>query len=354
MQVITVILQYTLSIVALSIIVIFHELGHFLMAKLSGVHVEEFFMGFGPKIWKFKDRKGTVYGIRAIPLGGYNKLLGMDRSEPVLSNLKNKAYYNKPIYKKLLILIGGPGFSIFFAVLLIMIYLSMGVMVPTTVIDYVETGAPADTDGFEIGDKVVSLEGRSINSWDDFSAFTKEYPGEEVKYKVIRQDEELEIKVKLDIKDSQGYLGISPSYEKKSLGFAGTIKEGFRITWDISVSYVKLFGMLVTGRIPLSQARPVSPVGVVSIFQQSVSIGIQDFIFFVALVSILMGYGNLIPILPLDGGNILIVLIEAIIRKPVPRGVIQVISSVGVFILVSLTILAFILDIINPFDIINL
>jgi regulator of sigma E protease len=83
MQVLTTILQYILAIIGLSLIIIVHELGHFLMAKLSGIHVEEFFIGFGPKLFKFKDRRGTTYGLKAIPVGGYNKLLGMDRNESI-------------------------------------------------------------------------------------------------------------------------------------------------------------------------------------------------------------------------------------------------------------------------------
>ncbi len=358
MQVMTVILQYILAIFALSLIVIIHEFGHFLMAKLSGVHVEEFFIGFGPKVFQFKGKGGTVYGMGAIPLGGYNKLLGMDRNEPVPPGMEGKSFRNKPAYKKLIISIGGIGFNVIFAVLLIGVFLSFAA--PTTTVDYIQPDSPADMSDFGVGDKVIALEGQSIESWDDFSTLTKKYPGEDVTYKVVRQGEEIELKVKLDIVDGRGYLGISPSgafspgYAIKEFGFFGLIKESFRMTWEITVNYIKLFGMLFTGEIPLSQARPVSPVGIVSIFQQSASIGAQNFIFFVALVSMVMGYGNLIPILPLDGGNIMLIIIESIMRKPVPGKILEVVNSIGIFILVSLIIIAFVMDILNPFSIVNL
>ncbi len=354
MQIVITILQYILAIAGLSLIVFVHESGHFSMAKLGGIHVEEFFIGFGPKLIKFRDRGGTSYGISAIPLGGYNKILGMDRNESVPSQLRDKAFYNKPFYKKLLVVIGGIGFNIIFAVLLIIIYLSMGIMAPTTVIDYIEPDSPAEAGGFKIGDKVNSLEGQAIESWDDFSAMTKKFPGEEVTYTVIRGDSEIKLKVKLDNIEGQGFLGIGPGYIEEKLGFIGTIKESFKIIWDISVTYVRLFGMLFSGKIPLSEARPVSPVGIVSIFQQSASMGIQNFIFFVALVSLLLGYGNLIPILPLDGGNIVFIIIESIRRKPVPKKVLEVANSIGLFILISFMIIAFVLDIIKPFDIMNI
>jgi len=354
MQVLTTILQYILAIIGLSLIVIVHEFGHFLMAKLNGIHVEEFFVGFGPKLFKFKDRRGTAYGVKALPLGGYNKLLGMDRNEPIPSGMEDKTFYNKPFYKKLPVLIGGVSFNIIFAVILIGISLSMGVIAPTTIIDYIQPEAPADTSGFKIGDEIISLNNQKIESWDDFSALTKKYPGKEVTYTVIRNGEEIKLEVKLDNVEGQGYLGISPTGIEKKLGFFEIVKESFRTIWDISVAYIKLFGMLFSGKIPLSEARPVSPVGIVNIFQQSVSMGIQNFIFFVALVSLLMGFGNLIPIIPLDGGHIVLIIIETIRKRPVPRKVLEVFNSIGIFILVSILIVGFIFDIINPFDLTNM
>ena len=354
MQVITTILQYILAIIGLSLIVLVHEFGHFLMAKLSGIHVEEFFIGFGPKLFKFKDRKGTTYGISAIPVGGYNKLLGMDRNESVPPHLKDKAFQNKPFYKKLLVSIGGVGFNIIFAVILIGIFLSMGVLVPTTIIDYIQPETPADTGGFEVGDKVIALNDQKIESWDDFSSLTKKYPSGEVTYTVVRDGEEIKLVVKLDKVEGQGYLGIGPQYVKEKLGFFEIVKESFRVTWDISITYIKLFGMLLSGKIPFSEARPVSPVGIVNIFQQSASMGMQNFIFFIALVSLLMGFGNLIPIFPLDGGNIVLIIVETIRKKPVPRKVLETLNFIGIFILVSLLIIGFVFDIINPFDIRNM
>ena len=357
MQVLTTILQYILAIIGLSMIVIVHEFGHFLMAKLSGIHVEEFFIGFGPKLFKFKDRRGTAYGISAIPVGGYNKLLGMDRNESIPPNLKNKAFQNKPFYKKMLVAIGGVGFNVIFAVILIGIILSFA---PTVIISFIEPESPADINGFKVSDEVIALNDQKIESWDDFSEVTEEHPDKVVTYTVIRGGEEIKLEVKLGNVEGQGYLGISPRYTVspryaiEKFGFFGVIKESLRITWDISVTYVKLFGMLFSGKIPLSEARPVSPIGLVSLFQQFASISMQDFLFFVALVSILMGFGNLIPILPLDGGNIVLIIIEAVRRKPVPRKVLEIFNSVGVFIMVSILIIGFVFDIVNPIDISNL
>ncbi|MEA2015343.1 MAG: M50 family metallopeptidase [Actinomycetota bacterium] len=358
MQFVTIIIQYLLSIAALSLIVIVHELGHFSMARLSGVRVEEFFIGFGPKLFKVKDRRGTTFGISAIPFGGYNKLLGMDRNERIPSGMENKSFHNKPAYKKLLISIGGTGFNIIFAVLLIWIFLCFAA--PTTTIGYVEPGSAADEADFKLEDRFVSMEGHKIEKWEDFVLLTENNPGEEVNYIIERNGEEAEIKVKLTDKDGEGYLGVAPSqyfnpgYAIKNYGFFGLIKESFTMTWDITITYVKAFGMLFSGEIPISEARPVSPVGILNMFRQTASMGMQDFIFFIALISILIGYGNMIPILPLDGGNILFIIIESIRKRPVPQKVIEYFNYAGVFILVSLMLIAVVLDIINPFSFVNL
>ncbi len=354
MQILTTILQYILAIIGLSLIIIVHELGHFSMAKMGQIHVEEFFIGFGPKLFKFKDRRGTTYGISALPIGGYNKILGMDRNESIPPDMKDKSFQNKPFFKKFLVAIGGPGFNVIFAVILVGIFLSMGVLVPTTTIDFVQPESPAEISSFKIGDEVIALGDKRIESWDDFSEVTKENPGKEVTYTVIRNGEEIKLEVKLNNVEGQGYLGISPSSVEEKLGFLEIVKESVKMTWDISIGYVKVIGMLFSGKIPLSEARPVSPIGVVSIFQQYASTGMQNFIFFVAFVSILIGFSNLIPILPLDGGNIVLIIIEAIRRKPVPRKVLEIFNSIGIFILVSILIIGIVFDIIKPFNIMNM
>ena len=156
------------------------------------------------------------------------------------------------------------------------------------------------------------------------------------------------------ILDGKGYLGISPRYIEKKLGFFEVIGESFKMTGEILVTYVKLFGQLFTGRIPFEEARPVSPIGVVSIFQQSISMGFQNFLLFMALVSIIIGFGNLLPLLPLDGGNIVLLAVETIRRKPLPRRLVEIGNYFGIFLMVAILILGFVFDIISPFNLSNM
>lgn len=345
-----IILQYLMAIAGFSLIILAHESGHFIFAKMNKIHVVEFFIGFGPKLVKFvSKRSGTMYGISAIPLGGYNRILGFDRSEKVPEDKKDMVFYDKPFYKKFLVVIGGGLFNIIFTIFLITIYFSMGVFQPTNIIDYIQPNSPASIYGFEKGDKIIAINDARVDNWDEFSVLTKANPGKEITYTILRNGTELKIKAKLDTVDNQGFLGISPLMIKQHLDFGTVIRESFKMTWGISVSYVKLFGMLFSGKIPFSEARPVSPIGVISIFQQSASMGFQDFILFVALVSLLLAFGNFLPILPVDGGHIVIIIIEAIRRKAISKKAIEIYNNIGLFLVISLFIIGFIFDIISPF-----
>ncbi len=349
-----IVLQYLLAIIGMSLIIIVHEFGHFIFARAGRMYVHEFFIGFGPRLFKFKSKAGTVYGLKAVPVGGYVKVMGMDRNEVIPDDKRQMSYHNKPFYKKFFTIFGGAGFNVIFAVILIGIFLSMGLYEPGTTIEYVQPETPADISGFQIGDKVTAIDGEKIGTWDEFVSLTQSKPGKEVAYTIIRDSSEIEVNPILDTVEGSGYLGISPEYVKTYMSFPQVIKESFVMTWDIITTYVKLFGKLFTGQIPFDQARPVSPIGVISIFQQSISMGMQNFILFLALVSILIGFGNLLPILPLDGGNIVLLIIETIRKKPIPQRVLEVANSIGIFLMVALLITGFVFDIISPFDLTNM
>jgi len=347
---IPIVFQYLLAILGFSIIILVHEYGHYIFAKLSGIHVLEFFIGFGPKILKYKSkRSGTMYGISAVPLGGYNRILGMSREEKIPEGMEERVFYNKPYYKKFMVISGGGLFNIILTIICIMIYLSMGVFMPVNTVDYVQPDSPAELSGFQVGDEVIALNGEEIESWEEFVSLTKERPGESVIYSIIRNGEEMDLQVELDVVDNAGYLGVGPKAEKVKLGFLEVIKEGFKMTGELFVAYVKLFGMLLSGKIPFSEARPASPIGVISIFQQSVAMGIQNFILFLGLVSLLLAFGNFLPILPVDGGHLVIITLEAIRKKPVSKKAIEVYTTLGLVFIVSLLLIGFIFDIISPF-----
>ena len=349
-----IVLQYALAIIGFSIIIIVHEFGHFIFAKINKIFVEEFFLGMGPKILKFKSKSGTLWGLCAIPVGGYNKIAGMDREEIIPEERKDKVYYRKSFWVKFSVIFGGALMNAVFAVLLIFVFLSMGVYSPTNSIDFVEKSSPAQEYGLKVNDKMLYLNDIKIQTWDDFSVNVKKYPNQIVSFRVLRDGKELKIDVALGVKEGSGYLGISPKIEKVKMGFGGLIKETFKLVGDFIVSYFRLMGMLFAGKLSFAQARPVSPIGVVAIFQQSAALGFQNYIILVALVSLMLGLSNLIPLLPFDGGHILINIIEAIRKKPISRKAIQIFSNIGIAVLVSLFIVGIVFDIIKPINISNM
>jgi len=254
----------------------------------------------------------------------------------------------------MMIIVGGVSMNAVLAVILIGIFLSMGAFALTNSIEYVQPGSPAEIYGFEVGDKVVALNEEKIESWEEFASLTKSHPGEMVTYTVIRDGKELKIKTELDNVNGEGFLGISPAAVKKEMSFFGIVKESFVMTWEISKSYANLFLMLLSGKLSFTEARPVSPIGVISIFQQSASMGLQNFILFVALVSLMLTFGNLIPILPLDGGHIVVLLIEAVRRKSVSEKFLEIYSKIGIAIIICLLATGLIFDIISPFNLQNM
>jgi regulator of sigma E protease len=350
----SVFLQYLLAILGFSLIIIVHEFGHFIFAKINKIFVEEFFIGMGPKILKFKAKSGTLWGLAAIPIGGFNKISGMDRDEEVPKDKKDQTYYSKSFWVKFSVIFGGALMNIIFAIILLIVFFSMGVYKPINSINYIEKNSPAQIYGLKINDKILSLNDIKIKDWNDFATVVKKYPNQEVVFKIQRDNKEINIKIKLADKNGEGYLGVSPKIEKERLGFLGVLKESFKLLGNFIISYFKLLGLLIVGKLPFSQARPVSPIGVVNIFQQSAAMGFQNFILIVALVSLILGFSNLIPLLPLDGGHIVINIIEAIRKKPVSKKAFQIYSNIGIIIFIALFVVGFLFDIIKPINLSNM
>ncbi|MHB9128135.1 MAG: M50 family metallopeptidase, partial [Candidatus Humimicrobiaceae bacterium] len=240
-----IVLQYILAIIGFSLIILVHEFGHFIFAKINKIFVEEFFIGMGPKILKFKSKSGTLWGLSAIPVGGFNKIAGMDREEKVPKERKDQVYYNKSFWVKFSVIFGGALMNVVFAVLLIMVFFSMGIYSPANSIDFIEKDSPAEIYGLKVNDEILYLNDTQIKNWDDFSVNVKKYPQKSVSFKILREGKELQINVKLGVKEGSGYLGISPKVEKVKMGFGGIIRETFKLTGNFVITYFKLLGMLI-------------------------------------------------------------------------------------------------------------
>ncbi len=341
-------------IIVLGVLIFVHELGHFLVAKLTGVGVVKFSLGFGPKLIGKKVGE-TEYLISALPLGGYVKMIGESLEEEVPEGMEDKSFSNKRPLTKILIVLAGPAFNIVFAILLLSSLWVYGVPTLTTKIGDVKEGMPAYEAGIKKGDVVLSIMGHPVSKWEELSKFIKESEGpirmklkrDDTIYSVIVEPRVTEIKNVFGEEESVRVIGISASGETVIIRYnpftalvKGTI-QGFRIVGLTAISIKKLF----EGKVPLKTVG--GPILIAQLAGEQAKHGARNFIFFIALLGINLGVINLLPIPILDGGHIVFFIVELIRRKPVSEKGVLVAQKIGIAILVLIMALAFYNDILR-------
>jgi len=337
------------AIILLGIIIFVHEFGHFLFAKLLGVRVLKFSLGFGPKIIgkKYGD---TEYIISAIPLGGYVKMLGEVPGEELKDEEKPFAYNYQKIWKRFVIVFFGPVFNIFFAVIIFFFSFINGLPILVPEIGEVMPSMPAEKVGLLKGDKVIEVNGISVHQWDQMTEIIHENPGKQIDLKIRRNDTVLQMSVQPEkkiVKDifgqgrEVGLIGIKPSgntvikKENASDAFADSVARTGEISVLTLVSIVKLIQRV----IPMDTIG--GPILIVQMAGEQASKGLLNFFIFMAIININLGVLNLLPIPILDGGHILFLGIEAIRRKPLSEKVIALSQKIGLAII--LTLMAFVI-----------
>lgn len=361
MEILVNILYYVIPfIVLLGILVFVHEFGHFLMARLSGVEVSTFSIGFGKELWGYKDKRNTYWKICVIPLGGYCQFLGDDDASSVTSKKKKltkaeqkKAFAFQNPFKKLLIVLAGPGFNYLFAVLLyVCLFMALGRFTyPPVVGEVMPEGAAAQA-GIVKGDRILSINGVSIANFSDISREVALAADRFVHVEVLRGDQnlvfefpltEIEIEQRNGKMIKQYMLGvrsvscIEAGYEK--VGFFKAIYLSFQEVGDVTTATLRGVGQMIMGK------RSTEDVGgIIRIAEMSGDISkgerIWDFLVFMALLSVNLGLINLFPIPVLDGGHIVIFVLEIITRRPIHEKVKEWLFKLGFILLVALMLLA--------------
>jgi regulator of sigma E protease len=332
------------AIILLGIIILVHELGHFLFAKMLGVRVMKFSLGFGPKLIgkKFGD---TEYVISAIPLGGYVKMLGEVPGEELKDEERPFAYNYQKIWKRFLIVLFGPIFNLLFAVLIFFFSFMNGVPILVPEIGDVMQGTPAEKAGLMKGDKIVEIDGVSIEQWDQMTDIIHKNPGKPLGLGIQRNGAILHLEIKPEKKMVKnvfgeekpvGLIGIKPSgntvvkKENISIAFSDSIIRTGEISTLTLVSIVKLFQRV----IPMDTLG--GPILIVQMAGEQASRGFLNFFVFMAIININLGVLNLLPIPILDGGHLLFMGIEAIRRKPVSEKVVALSQKIGLALILSL------------------
>ena len=334
----------------LGVIVCVHEFGHFFFSKLFGVYVYEFSIGMGPKIFSKKDKKGeTTYSIRAIPIGGYCSLAG-EGSEEDKKLPKNRLLQSKPVWQRFLIMFFGAGNNFILAlVVLIGLGLFAGSPSLSTVIPNVIEGSPVDLVGIKSGDEIKTINGDRAKTLDDLQLYLTLAKGE-TEIVVLRDKEELTFKVtplteeEMKEQNKDYTFGFQFNTEKES-GFFNAIKYGFKKFYALTRQMAITFKWLFTGKISVRELS--GPVGIFTAVDQSKTGGVSNLFYLLALLSLNVGFVNLIPFPAFDGGRILFLLIEKIKGKPVKAETENLIHTIGFFILLALIIFVTINDIIR-------
>jgi regulator of sigma E protease len=345
------------AIIGLGVLIVFHEFGHFLVAKLSGVGVITFSVGFGPKLWVRKKGE-TEYALSAFPLGGYVKMVGEDPDQEVQPGDREKSFAHKSLLKRIAIVVAGPGFNLLLAVLLLMVvYTFYGVPVMSTQVSGVEKGSPAEKAGIVKGDRIISLDGKTVEQWEELSGGIKASAGKALELQIRRGSETVNVTVQPTQKEGKNIfgerkddwmigIGSQVSLEKGNPGLA--IVRAFYQTYDYSKLTLLAFYKMIVGDV--SPRNIGGPILIAQMAGQQAQEGLGSFLAFLAVLSINLGVLNLLPVPVLDGGHLLFFLVEAVIRKPVAVRYREMAQQVGICLLALLMVYAFYNDIVRFFE----
>ncbi len=326
------------ALMIFSLIIFVHELGHFISARIFGVTVHEFAIGMGPKIFS-KEKNGTKYSLRLIPIGGFCSMEGEDEASS-----EEGAFSSKKWWKKLIILAAGAIMNILLGFVITVIFVTVNTNdtgVPSLVVDSVMEQSPL-YEFLQPGDRVVALNGKSMHIKRDIDFAMQQSNGELCEITVERSGERLKKTfAPLAAQYSDGtpayMIGFVARLEKQNI-FNVLRESFFQTVWMGKLVFVSL-GMLIGGQASLSDVS--GPVGVVDAMNtQAQTGGLVALLYLAGFISVNIGIMNLLPIPALDGGRILFVLVEAVRRKSIPPEKEGIVHFVGLILLMGIMVIA--------------
>ncbi|MGH3665779.1 MAG: M50 family metallopeptidase, partial [Egibacteraceae bacterium] len=373
----------TIFVLALIFVIMFHEFGHYATAKLFGMKVERFFLGFGPSLWSFR-RGETTYGVKAIPAGGFVKIVGMNEFEEVAEADQPRAFYRQAAWKRAIVLIAG-SFT-HFVVALVLIFVALAFIglptaevPPTNEIAVVVDGSPAAAAGLQGGDVVVDVDGVPTTDFDAIRGALEDRAGETIAVTVRRDGATLQLQPTLATQDTEGnpgaFLGVGPRPVVRRLpvgaALAGTVSGDFSV---LRLTELTMSGLaqLFTPDALAEWFRSVNdpgprdlngPISLVGVGQAVNAFGVGGDLFAVIVIlaqlNIVLGIMNLLPLPPLDGGHLAVLAIEESVngvrrlrgRSATWRldpSVITPIALVVILFFVVLSVTALYVDIVKP------
>lgn len=330
------------TIFVFGLLILVHELGHFFTAKLVQMRVTEFALGFGPKLLS-KQYGETLYSLRVVPLGGFNKIQGMDPDE----EQDERSFNAKPIWARMLVIIAGSTMNFVLPVVLfLIIYLAAGLETPSNepIIGSVFNDKPAYQAGIAIGDRILSVDNQKIENWRQFVLSIQGGTGKSLAIKYLRDGKEFDTVVtpEYDPRGNRGIIGVSPEIVIYKPGVLDAARLAVQHTYLIASTMLTGIAQMVTGK---AAADVSGPIGVAQMAGQVAQMGIFPLLQFAAFLSINLGLINLLPVPVLDGGHMVTLAVEGIRRKPLDRRSMQVIQMIGFVLLMALFVVATFKDI---------
>ena len=317
-----IVVNILLFVLILGVIILVHEGGHFIFAKLMGVYVYEFALGMGPKIWGFKKGE-TEYNIRAIPIGGFCQLAGEDLDDDEDKKIpKEKRLYSKKAWQRFLIMFFGPMNNFILAILIIFgLSLVFGGTTMAPVVTAVEEGSAVEKVGMEAGDTILKINGHKVVTSDDISLYLAvANPKKKNTIVVLKEDgtrETYQVKPNKVVKDEkESYIYGIRIEQERTKGFTNAVIYTFKRVCSIFKQMFVTVVCLFTGGVRFFKQLS-GPVGIYSIVGEQKSAGFANLLSLTALLSINVGFLNLLPIPAFDGGHILFIVIEKIKGSPV-------------------------------------
>lgn len=343
------------AVIVLGLLILFHELGHFLVAKWSGVGVLKFSIGFGPVLAGRKIGE-TEYVISAIPLGGFVKMVGEDPEESVSEVDRSRSFQAQPLWKRFAIVFAGPFANILFTVVAFaLVFAVYGARVPSeqAKVGKIMPDMPAATAGLKDGDTVLAVDGKPVGTWDELSQAIRSSGGRTVTLSIERAGERLEIAVTPQPREEKNLFG-----EVTGTAYVIGIERGFDVqvvgplragwmavqqtAWWMETILLSI-GKMLTGSIP---AREIGgPILIAQTAGEQARLGLEYLLHFMAVISVNLAVLNLLPIPVLDGGHLFFFLIEAVRRRPLDVRYREIAQQVGLVLLLLLMAFAFYNDI---------
>ncbi|MEG6585921.1 RIP metalloprotease RseP [Dendrosporobacter sp. 1207_IL3150] len=324
------------TIFVFGLLIFVHELGHFITAKLVGMRVEEFAIGFGPKLFSYRHGE-TLYSLRIIPLGGFNKISGMDPDE----EQDDKSFSSKPVWARMLVIVAGSAMNFILPIILFFfVFIGAGIDTPSNqpIIGNVFPDRPAAQAGLVSGDRIISVNNTAINSWQDFVAVVQISAGKQIniKYENNGTIKNTAIIPEYDSKADRGIIGVTPKIDKYQPGIVESIGLSFKQTYTVTSSMVAGIYQMITGKV---SAELAGPIGVAQMAGEVAQLGLIPLLQFAAFLSINLGLINLLPVPVLDGGHLVTLAIEGIRGRSLSRNKMQFIQMVGFALLMILLII---------------